>query len=134
MNPQKPHIGEVIVFEKIVTEEDLATFDTGTVHRVYSTFALARDAEWTSRLLVLKYKNDDEEGVGIKVTVRHISPAFVNAKVKFVAEVIKNNENGLICRYKATVNGRVIAMGETGQKILKMRDLKAKFEKLTNER
>jgi fluoroacetyl-CoA thioesterase len=57
-------IGDSKTFTKMVTTNDIAQFDEGTVHEVYGTFALGRDAEWSSRLFVLEMKEEDEEGIG----------------------------------------------------------------------
>jgi fluoroacetyl-CoA thioesterase len=45
--------GDIKEYTHIVVKEDVAAFETGLVHPVYSTFALARDAEWTCRQFVL---------------------------------------------------------------------------------
>src|SRR5690606_32941457 len=42
--------GDIKTFERQVTKADCAMFDSGPVHPVYATFALARDAEWCCRL------------------------------------------------------------------------------------
>ena len=61
-----------------VTENDFATFDQKVVHQVYSTFSIARDAEWTGRQLFLANKEENEEAVGTHVNIRHKAPAFLN--------------------------------------------------------
>lgn len=112
-----------------VSEKDIAEFETGIVHRFYSTFALARDAEWVCRRFVLEMKESDEEGIGTFIHVNHHSPALVGANVLFVAEVKSITGNEITCSFKASVNGRLIASGETGQKILK----KEKLQKLSEQ-
>ena len=47
-----------------VKSTDVAAFENGMVHPFYATFALGRDAEWSSRLFVLDMKEEDEEGIG----------------------------------------------------------------------
>ena len=56
--------GDLRLHHHKVTSQDFATFAAGTVHKVCSTFALAREMEWSSRLFVLDIKAEDEEGVG----------------------------------------------------------------------
>ena len=51
--------GDVKRYSKVVSIDELASFESGTVHEVYSTFALARDAEWSGRLFVLEMKDED---------------------------------------------------------------------------
>ena len=68
--------GDSKTFTHLVTEPDIARFESGTVHEVYSTFALARDAEWSGRLFVLEMKEEHEEGIGTGITITHHSPAL----------------------------------------------------------
>ncbi|MBL0309153.1 MAG: hypothetical protein IPP77_05595 [Bacteroidetes bacterium] len=118
--------GDKKTFERKVRPEDIATFDSSNVHPVYATFAIARDAEWSSRLFVLEIKDDDEEGIGNFVHVNHISPALEGDIVLFESFIDELVDNALNCSFIAKVNGRVIAEGKTGQKILK----KEKIERL----
>jgi fluoroacetyl-CoA thioesterase len=105
---------------------DVATFETGNVHPVYSTFALARDAEWCTRQFVLEIRDDDEEGIGTMVYVDHLAPAPVGAKIKIEAAIEKIERHEILCSFKAKWNEKIIAQGRTGQKILK----RIKYEKL----
>lgn len=123
------HKGEQKHFQKIVRKEDFATFDSGQVHPVYSTFALARDVEWTCRLFVLEMKENDEEGIGTFITVKHHSPALIGETVNFEAVVERIKGNEIICAYEASVGKRLIASGRQGQKILKKEKIKELFEK-----
>nr|WP_231583554.1 hypothetical protein [Rufibacter radiotolerans] len=59
-NPFKPK--DTKVYQKTVTGQDLARFETGVVHEVCSTFSLAQAMEWAGRLFVLEMKEEDEEG------------------------------------------------------------------------
>lgn len=126
-------IGDSKIFEKIVSQEDVATFNGEEVHSVYSTFALARDIEWSSRLFVLDIIEEDEEGIGTLLTISHQSPAFVNDLVNIESVIQSFEKNELICDYVAKVGDRVIAKGQTGQKILKKKKIEQLFSKLTNE-
>jgi predicted thioesterase len=119
-------IGDKKYFTKTVVANETATFESGQVHPVYATFALGKDAEWSSRLFVLEMKEEDEEGIGTFLTVYHQSPALVGQEVVFEAEISKLEKNNVICKYTAKVGERIIATGETGQKILK----KEKVDKL----
>ena len=119
-------LGDKKYFTKTVAANETATFESGQVHPVYATFALGKDAEWSSRLFVLEMKEEDEEGIGTFLTVYHQSPALVGQEVVFEAEISKLEKNNVICKYTAKVGERIIATGETGQKILK----KEKVDKL----
>lgn len=122
--------GDTKTFTRTVRAEDCAAFDSGPVHPVYATFALARDAEWCCRLFVLDMKEEDEEGIGTSISVEHRSPAMAGAVVIFTATVSNIRGNELTCTYEARVGDRVIAHGEQVQKILKKARLEELFRSL----
>jgi len=117
-------IGDKKHFRKRVLPEETARFESGEVHPFYGTFALARDAEWSSRLFVLDMKEEDEEGIGTFVEVQHLSPALVGDEVEFTAVLVEQQKNNVIYSIEAKVGERMIAKGRTGQKILKKEKLK----------
>jgi predicted thioesterase len=116
-------------YTKVIGGEDIAAFDSGIVHNVYATFAIARDAEWAGRLFVLEMIDDDEEGIGTLVLVNHHAPALVGETVTFEATIDEMYNNVVGCTFSAYVGHRLIASGRTGQKILK----KDKLDKLFGE-
>jgi fluoroacetyl-CoA thioesterase len=118
--------GDVKEFRKTIQAGDVAAFDGETVHPVYATFSLARDAEWTSRQFVLEMTSAEEEGIGTFLTIEHKSPAFVGEEINFIAWIDHIEGNELICFYEAKVEDRLIAIGKTGQKIFP----KTKLEKI----
>lgn len=113
-----------------VSREDFARFETGEVHRVYSTFSLARDAEWSGRLFVLEMKEGDEEGIGTGITVEHLSPAFEGDEVIFETSFETLNGNEVVTAYTAKVKERIIAQGIQKQKIVKKEKLSRLFSSL----
>jgi predicted thioesterase len=120
-------IGDKKIYRKVVTKDDQATFHGSTLHAVCSTFALARDMEWSSRLFFIEMKEDDEEGVGTHLSIDHAGPAFVGEELVFEATIEKMDKNELICSIVVSTSGRVIATGKTGQKMLKKDKLKKLF-------
>ncbi len=122
-------IGDKKEYKHIVQQTDVASFHGEVVHDVYATFALARDAEWTTRQFVLDMRDDDEEGIGTFLSIEHKSPAFVGEEIKYSAEVHQINGHELICLYEAKVGARIIATGKTGQKILKKDKINKLFSK-----
>jgi len=115
--------GDTRVYTKVVTEDDFARFDDGLVHAVCSTFSLAQAAEWAGRLFVLHMKEEDEEGIGTHLIINHKSPAFMGEVVEITATLKDINGNTVICSFEARVGDRIVADGETGQKILKKEKL-----------
>ena len=118
--------GDQKIYQRTVQPTDVAAFESGLVHPVYATFALARDLEWSTRLFVLEMKEEDEEGIGTRLSVVHHSPAGVGEALQFTATVKAWEGNELICQVEVHCGQRLVATGETGQKILK----RAKLEKL----
>jgi predicted thioesterase len=117
--------GAIKVYSKIVQPHEKAEFDSGVVHEVYSTFYLAKDAEWSTRLFVLEMKENDEEGIGTFIHVDHLSPALIGSEIDFYAKLDEVNGNSVICSFEAKCGDRLIASGRTGQKILKKEKLEA---------
>ncbi|MBD1397592.1 hypothetical protein H9Q13_10475 [Pontibacter sp. JH31] len=111
--------GDTKVYCKTVTAADFARFDDGLVHAVCSTFALAQAAEWAGRLFVLEMKEEDEEGIGTFLTINHKSPAFEGDIIEITATLQSQEGNNVICSFEARVGDRLVADGDTGQKILK---------------
>jgi len=121
--------GDQKKYERTVEEQDQAIFHGEVLHAVCSTFALARDMEWSSRLFFIEMKEEDEEGVGTHLSIDHFSPAFVGEKLSIVATVSAIDGNELICDIEVKVGDRVVARGKTGQRMLKKERLKKLFEK-----
>lgn len=123
--------GDQLHHRIVVTQNDLAVFETGTVHELYSTFALARDAEWSGRLFVLDMKEDGEEGIGTRLDIQHVSPALLGSEVDFTATFEEITEKGeIITSFEARVGERLIAKGIQGQRILKREKIDTIFRQL----
>lgn len=121
--------GDIKTYTHTVTTNDVAAFHGEVVHQVCSTFALARDIEWTTRQFVLEMRDADEEGIGTFLSIEHKAPAFVDETLFIEAAIENINGHELICSYIARVEDRIIAIGKTGQKILKREKLKQLFSK-----
>ncbi len=113
------HPGDTRVYVKHVTAADFAAFEDGLVHAVCSTFALAQAAEWAGRLFVLDLKAEDEEGIGTSLAIQHRGPAFEGEAMRITATLESLRGHEVICSFVAKVGERLVATGETGQKILK---------------
>ena len=120
--------GDQKEYRRTVGAEDVAAFHGETVHPVCATFILARDIEWTTRQFVLEMRDDDEEGVGTFLSIEHRGPAFVGEEIIFTARIDRLKDNELVCSYVAFANGRLIAEGRTGQKILKKEKIDRVFK------
>jgi predicted thioesterase len=112
-----------------VKASDYAAFEAQSVHKVCSTFALAREIEWSTRLFVLEMLDEDEEGIGTSLKINHKAPAFLGEAVEIIAtfEEILNQE--IICSYQVLVGSRLVAEGQTGQRILPKDKIQEVFQK-----
>jgi predicted thioesterase len=102
-----------------VSDLDFPVFKDKTIHNVCSTYSLAREIEWTTRLFVLDMIDEDEEGIGTMLEIDHLAPALEGQEIKIEANLESVHGKELICSYTVSVDGRTIAKGKTGQKILK---------------
>lgn len=121
-------IGDEKKYTKTVQAGDVASFHGEVVHPVCSTFALAREVEWTTRQFVLEMKDEDEEGVGTHLTIEHKAPAFVGEEILFTGKIEQINGHELICSFEASVGSRLVAVGKTGQKIMKKEKISRLFK------
>jgi len=121
-------LATVKVYSYVVKPEDVAGFHGDVVHPVCSTFVLAREVEWTTRLFVLDMREPDEEGIGTHVSIDHKNPAFIGEEIIFTARIENLAGNLLTCTYEARVGDRVIATGKTGQRVLKRERIKKIFK------
>jgi fluoroacetyl-CoA thioesterase len=119
--------GDAKVYTNTVKPEDQAAFHGEVLHAVCSTFALARDIEWSSRLFFIEMKEPDEEGVGTFLEITHRSPAFVGETLTITATVKSLIGNELLCDIEVKCGDRLIATGKTGQRMLKKERLIAIF-------
>lgn len=122
--------GDTKTYEKTVESADIARFESGTVHEVYSTFSMARDAEWACRLFVLDMKEEHEEGIGTFVEVYHDRPAGVGSQLVFEARIDSIEGNAVVCSWKAFCGNHAVGHGRTGQKILPKEKIDKIFENL----
>jgi fluoroacetyl-CoA thioesterase len=121
--------GDTKVYKRKIVPGDQAIFHGELLHPVCSTFALARDFEWSSRLFFLEMKDPDEEGVGTSLVIDHKGPAFVGEELVVTATVDDAEGREFICLIEARVGSRIIATGRTGQKMLKKDRMKEIFRK-----
>lgn len=109
-----------------MTEDKLASFESGLVHPVYSTFALGKDVEWAGRLFVLEMKEEGEEGVGSYLSIEHLYPAPLGSQVLIVSTLSAVEGSKVVCDFEVWANGHLVAKGRQEQRILD----KKRFEQL----
>ncbi|MBL6448304.1 hypothetical protein JMN32_18460 [Fulvivirga sp. 29W222] len=121
--------GDKKLYTVQITKQDVAAFSGEVVHEVCSTFSLAREIEWSTRLFILEMKEETEEGIGTRLEINHRGPAFVGETLSIEATVESIEKNELLCSYRARVENRLVAVGFTGQKVLPKSKIKEIFER-----
>ena len=129
-NPFKPWA--IKSHRYVVKTADLAAFEDKLVHPVCSTFALGREMEWSSRQFILEMIEDDEEAIGTSLKINHKAPAINGEELLIIATLDKVMGHEILCKIEVLVNNRLIATGETGQKILKRTKIASLLEGLDN--
>lgn len=122
--------GDVKIHRVQVVQADVAAFGGEEVHPVCSTFALAREMEWSSRLFVLEMKEEEEEGIGTRLSIEHRSPALLGEELHIKATVESLEGKAIQCTIEVRAGERLVATGVTGQKILNKGKLDQLFEKV----
>ncbi|KAB2329793.1 thioesterase [Cytobacillus depressus] len=112
------HAGYSITIETEVTPEMFAQFEGEVVHRTYSTVTMIYHLEWASRQIILPFLEDDEEGMGVSVSAKHLAPAPQGSKLKIQAAFIEMKENQIITDVFVFMGSKLIGKGEVIQVIL----------------
>lgn len=101
-----------------VTEEMCPAFDGHLVHRVCSTWTLVHYMELAGRRILVEHLEPHEEGVGSHVSCDHLAPARIGETVRVMATVAEAGPRVLLCDVVAYRGDRLIARGQTEQKIM----------------
>ncbi|WP_043930767.1 thioesterase family protein [Bacillus sp. EB01] len=111
-------IGQTEILKVTVTPEMFAEFGGQVVHPAYSTAWMVYHMEWASRLIILPYLEDDEEGMGAAVSVKHISPAKEHEEIIATATLTSIVGNAIWTDIHAKSDTRLIGTGTVKQIIL----------------
>jgi predicted thioesterase len=83
--------------------------------------------EWASRKIILPYLEEEEEGVGGAVSVKHIAPTAEGSLITVVATIKNIQSNIIITKVEVRNEEEVIGVGEVKQVILPKRELEKKL-------
>lgn len=112
-------IGNQAVVHAVVSPEMFAQFEGEVIHPAYSTVTMIYHMEWASRLLIIPYLDEEEEGIGGAVSARHLSSSPEGSSIIITATVSKLDGNSVYSTVTVH-NGKILAgEGEVKQVILK---------------
>ncbi|WP_316571265.1 thioesterase, FlK family [Neobacillus sp. YIM B06451] len=111
-------IGQEETIQFTVTKEMFAEFGGKVVHPAYSTAWMVYHMEWASRKIILPFLEDNEEGMGAEVTIKHIAPGLEGDAITVTASLSAMEGNAVVTEVKAYGPDGLIGIGDVKQKIL----------------
>ena len=103
----------------------------GRLHPVYATYWLTRHAELVSRMVILPFLQEGEEGIGHEVALRHVASALPGMRVRLTARLLEQQGNRVVADVRAVNElGDLVGEGRTTQVILPRARLEEGFERL----
>ncbi|MDN4608259.1 thioesterase family protein [Sporosarcina sp. F6_3S_P_2] len=111
-------VGREETIEITVTADMFASFEGQVVHPVYSTVAMTYHMEWVSRKIILPFLEDDEEGMGASVQLKHLAASPLGTTVTLTAKLIEYRANKVVTKVTASNHLGLIGKGEVVQVIL----------------
>ncbi|WP_059170608.1 thioesterase family protein [Bacillus sp. FJAT-27445] len=111
-------IGQQETIQLVVTKEMFAEFGGQVVHPAYSTAWMVYHMEWASRKIILPFLEENEEGMGASVNVKHIAPALEGEKITVTASLASINGKDIITSVEAHGPDGIVGTGEVKQVIL----------------
>ncbi len=116
----------------VVTEEMTVDFgELGKIHPVYATYWIARHMEEAGRKVILPFLEEDDEGLGTAVEVKHLASALPGMRVEVIAKHVGTEGRKIVCECTATSElGDLIATGSTEQVVLPAAKVQSGFDDL----
>lgn len=121
-------IGHTATLSFRVTEDMYAQFEGKVVHPAYSTVSMVYHMEWVSRKIILPFLENDEEGMGASVSVKHLAPTTAGTMVTAKATVTKLNHRFVVTEVELANKKGMIGKGEVVQVILPKEEIRKKLE------
>jgi fluoroacetyl-CoA thioesterase len=115
----------------VATRETRPQFDCVVVHDVYSTAAMVHLMEHAARKTLLPWLEDEEEGMGVSVEVRHLAPTPVGLHVRAVATVTDWSPRKIVTQVVVWNDRDVrVGIGTVVQAVLPKASIRARIEEM----
>ncbi|WP_114571459.1 thioesterase family protein [Exiguobacterium flavidum] len=111
-------IGQTATVEATVTQDMYAQFEGQVVHPAYSTVSMVYHMEWAARKIILPYLEEDEEGMGGAVSLKHVDMSPLGSRVYVTATLTEIRDNVIVTRVEARNDYGIIGIGEVKQVVL----------------
>lgn len=121
-------IGRQATIHVDVTPEMYARFAGQIVHPAYSTVSMVYHMEWAARQIILPFLEEDEEGIGAEVHVKHLAPAVAGTTIAVTATFTERKGRAVICEVEAYRENEKIGEGRVTQFILLKKEIEGKLQ------
>lgn len=121
-------IGDSFEIEVKTNKSMRAEFEGVLIHNLYSTWSLVYHSELCARKLLEKYLEDDEQGIGYSICIKHLAPTKIGKNVRIRAILKEVHGNKFICDIEGyNEDGIKIAEGYQVQVFMKKDELEKKL-------
>jgi fluoroacetyl-CoA thioesterase len=121
----------VVVDEAMTVDFEQPEPGLGRLHPVYATYWLARHFELVSRKLTLPFLEEEDEGIGFELSVRHLAPTLPGMSVELEARFVRRRGNRIYCDCRAVNSlGDLAGEGTTTQVVLPKPELGGRLARL----
>jgi fluoroacetyl-CoA thioesterase len=124
------HPGVKVEFEVTVTDDMRPAFDGKVVHDVMSTVSMIYFMEKAGRMLILPYLEEEEEGAGYAIDIKHVGPAVIGQTVRFSAICTGVTPKRVVCDVIAETDENLVGKGSFTQAIFQRRDMLRRIDEL----
>lgn len=119
------------ITEAMTVDFEQAEPALGKLHPVYATYWLTKHMELVSRKLILPFLEENEEGIGFEVSVKHLASALPGMEVRLAAQHLRTEKNRIYATCAAFNElGDKVGEGTTTQIVLDRKRLEAGFAAL----
>lgn len=109
--------GAEITFAVTVTPDMHPAFDGTTIHEVMSTVTMIYYMEKAGREMIVPFLDEEEEGSGLALDIKHVGPAVAGQEVTFRAVCTEVGAKRIVCEVTAETRINLVGKGSFTQAI-----------------